>query len=308
MKSRQIVEMIIAGMIIVVAGFSIFYKPGGPMAGIMEQCIRISKIHQWNIVFMAFFIKPTYMILSVLIALILRKNFQKDLVLIRWAMISFFLGEAFCATNYLITGGESDLLEILHGLGMVGMAVLLPWGILVMTDERVFHVTREKRACAFLGMCRNCWKQGGMQCNMKKIFYFMAPALAITALMPLSAPLNPFCITVPVWDDQATYQFSFLLQTVELRIYPLLGAGFMLLSLFYLKKDITGIMRAQPPFFIGFGFMGYALFRFVVLLYGYRGLPHWLNFWEEIMEFILILGILLFLFLFRKTFGLKSYA
>ena len=82
----------------------------------------------------------------------------------------------------------------------------------------------------------------------------------------------------------------------------LLGAGFMLLALFRLGKDMAGMTRAQTPFFIGFGFMGYSLFRFIVL-YGYRGMPHWLNFWEESLEFIMVLGVLLFLFLFRKAFG-----
>ena len=44
-------------------------------------------------------IKPAYMVLSFVLILFLRRNPARDLVLIKWSLITFLAGEGFCAAN-----------------------------------------------------------------------------------------------------------------------------------------------------------------------------------------------------------------
>jgi len=48
----------------------------------------------------------------------LRRQKSFDLVLLRWGLISFLLGEAACTVNYLFFTEESLFYEYLHSVGM----------------------------------------------------------------------------------------------------------------------------------------------------------------------------------------------
>ena len=135
---------------------------------------------------------------------------------------------------------------------------------------------------------------------------YAAFSLALIALMPLAASLKPFNITMSVNDVQTVFKFSGPVLFIELRVYPVMGALLMLSAgaLQLIKKN--GLKQSEPLFFVGFGFMSYSLFRFV-LLECYDGIPQWMNFWEEITEMILIVLLAYFLYVFRRHFKfLKS--
>ncbi len=97
-----------------------------------------------------FLIKPAYMTLALVLILLLRKQKNTAMVLIRWSLITFLAGELFCAANYILAGGQCETLDILHGLGMVGFSVFLPWGLFVLADEYVLRFSNETANCSLL--------------------------------------------------------------------------------------------------------------------------------------------------------------
>ncbi len=265
--------------------------------------LEISPIAQLMTVISGFVIKPVYMILSLVLILFIRKNKTRPVSLIRWSLISFFVGESFCALNYLLAGSESEIFELLHGAGMVGFSIFLPWGAFVLIDEYILHFSVESTPCTMAKLCGSCWKYSSAPCKLKQLFWFAAPTLAIISLMPLFMPLKPFHYILNIYSTPGHFYFSFLVLGIELRLYPILAAVLMLISLFFLGGDNTSLKKSQLPFFIGTGFMSFCLLRFV-LIYAYYGSPHWFSFWEELTELMIIAGLCLFFFIFRKTFGL----
>lgn len=254
---------------------------------------------QYMILFTGFVIKPLYMLLTLVLIIMVRKNKSHFMSLIRWGLISFLAGEAFCAINYLAAGGQSDTLEILHGLGMVGLSILLPWGLYILADLKVLRFSDESANCSLIRLCGHCWKKEEVTCKLKQLFFFAAPCLALVALMPLAFPLDASYYIIPVFGVDTGFIFTPVVLWTELRLYPLLAAVLLLSSLLFLRGGMAGIKRAYAPFFTGLGFMLYSMFRFF-LLAAFQNLPYWYNFWEEITELMMIAGIGLFLFLFRK--------
>lgn len=265
--------------------------------------MEISQTAQLMTVISGFVIKPVYMILSFILILIIWKNKTRPVSLIRWSLISFFVGEAFCALNYLLTGSQSGILEILHGAGMVGFSIFLPWGAFVLIDEYVLHFSVESAPCAMAKLCGSCWKYSSVPCKLKQLFWFAAPTLAIISLMPFFMPLKPFHYIINIYATPGHFYFSSSILWIELRLYPFLAALLMLSSLFFLSGDGKSLKKSQLPFFVGTGFMSFSLLRFV-LIYGFYGSPHWFSFWEELTELMIIAGLCLFFYIFRKTFDL----
>lgn len=264
--------------------------------------LSTTPLTQWLVVITGFFIKPAYMILAFVLILLLWKHKTRCMAKIRWAMITFFLGEAFCAANYLLTGGESELLDILHGMGMVGLGVFLPWGLFNLVDEWGLHFSENTATCSLLRLCGRCWKQHDVPCGLKRLFLFTAPTLAVIALMPLAAPLKSSHYILSVFNVETHFISSTSVLQWELRLYPILAAVLLLSSLVFLTGGRAAVKRAQVPFFIGLGFLLYSLFRFF-LVSGYDGLPHWVNFWEELTELMTIIGVYVLLIVFRGRLG-----
>lgn len=261
--------------------------------------IQVSEFSQWIMVISGFVIKPVYMIFSFVLIILLWRHTAREMVLIKWAMIIFLLGEIFCAINYLVTGGENEILEILHGLGMVGISILLPWGLFVFLDRHILNFSVDKSNCVLLQLCRQCWKNSDTTCSLKQLFLFLAPTLAVVSLMPLTALLKPFHYTMTVFKVETQLSLSFRVLQLELRVYPIIASILLIVSMFFLWRAQKNIKLAQFPFFIGLGFMIFSLFRFF-LIYSYYHLPHWVNFWEEMTELIMIAGVGIFLIIFRK--------
>jgi hypothetical protein len=258
---------------------------------------------QWLVVLTGLVVKPVYMVLSLILIILLWKQKSRAIVLIRWALVLFLLGESFCAANYLVTGGENEILEILHGLGMVGLSSFLPWGMFTLADHYILHFSEEKKNCTLLPLCGKCWKQYNVSCGLKRLFLFAAPTLAVIALIPITIPLRPINVAMMVFDVETQFNFSIGVLYWELRLYPILAFLLMISSIILLKGGRKRIQVAQAPFFVGFGFLLYSLFRFF-LLYSFENFPHWANFWEEITELIMIIGLSIFFIIFRRQLGL----
>jgi rhodanese-related sulfurtransferase len=266
--------------------------------------VKISVLSQLAMTAAAFVVKPAYVIMSFLVFLILWQKKSRDLVLVRNAMLIFFIGENACTLNYLIASNSSVWLEFLHGLGMVGMFFLLFWGLVLFFDERVFHYAQMDKTCAFQRHCRHCWKKENVACGLHRLALYLLPALAFVALIPLTMPLRPFKIIMPVFLSDVIWLKDFWNLFFEFRLYPIIGALGFMISFLFLRQGRSGVIKAQLPFFLALGFTCYSFFRFG-LLSTFNENQAWADWWEESTEFIMIAMVVLLLVVFKKQLELE---
>jgi len=269
--------------------------------------LPIGSAQQWAIVLSAFLVKPLYMILSLILIVVLRRGQEQGLVLLRRALSCFLVGEIFCAANYLFFSGRSAALEIGHQAGMIGMSILLPWGLLTLMDVRVLHVTEPTHPCALAPLCRRCWKREPVTCGAPRLFVWSLPMLAVLALIPLAAPLQLVRVILPVFGTPVVYETDTTIQLLEYRLYPVLAAIFFLGAWVSLLGGASRIRRAQPLFFSGFGFMSFALLRFF-LFRAFQPYLSWSDTWEELTELFTVIAIGLVLWIFRGALRLGGQA
>lgn len=269
--------------------------------------LELTTVEQAAAVFSGYVVKPTYMLVSLLLFFFLRRGRSRDLGLLRIGLAAFFLGEAACALNYLLTGGRSEVLEALHGLGMAGMGGATAWGLFVLADERLLGLTRPTAGCSLRRFCGRCWKQDRTGCFAHRLFVLLAPALTILATMPLFAPLRELDLVGGVFGTPVAYLYSRLQLLTDFRVYPMLAVLGFAVTAILLPFGEQAMRRTQPIFFTAFGFFSFSLFRFL-LLAAYRQRPVWLDFWEEITELLLIGFLAAFFALYRERFGLARPA
>ncbi|MCX6925526.1 MAG: hypothetical protein NT154_20300 [Verrucomicrobia bacterium] len=93
---------------------------GDPVADANIPAFRESPLYeQWAVVVAFFGIKTLYSLIALAIVVLLWHQKEADLSAIRWAMILFFVGEAFCFLNVMVFFEDSMLMEHLHSVGMV---------------------------------------------------------------------------------------------------------------------------------------------------------------------------------------------
>jgi hypothetical protein len=238
--------------------------------------IEISLLSQLAMTLAAFIVKPVYIVMTFLVIVMLWRKRSRDLVLIRYAMVFFFIGENACSLNYLVASNTSIWLEFVHGIGMVGMFFLLSWGLVVFFDERVVHYLDPERQCVFQRHCKLCWKKENVSCGLHRLAIYLLPALAFTAFIPVTMPLR----------------------------YPILGALCFIASYFWTRKGRHALPKAQLPFFLALGFTFYSFFRFGLLL-TFNENQAWADLWEESTEFIMVALVMILLLVFKNQLGLK---
>lgn len=248
-------------------------------------------------------IKPAYMIISLLIIIALWRKRERDLALLRWSMVAFLIGEGLCAANYLVTGGESDSLELAHGFGMVVMGVLLPWGFFSLVDRRVLRLTPEDARCAVQRFCGRCWKRDAQSCGVHRLFQLLAPLLALVSLIPFSGPLRPRYLSMSVFDHEILYVRSLTQLLIEQRLYPAVAAIAFLVTAVMLSGGKRSLHRSELPFFIGMGFLSFALLRFF-LSHSFPAMQGWTDVWEETTELFTICSLAVVLWIFRYQLSL----
>jgi hypothetical protein len=250
-----------------------------------------------------FGVKPLYMILSVVIARWLRHRTERDMVLIRWSMWLFFIGEAACALSFANLG-LCDLLEIGHGLGMVVMGALLPWGILEFVDRRILNTSDPQRACSLLRLCVGCWKQDNRLCPLFRVMRLTLPMLILLSCMPMTAPVRPQTIRYMVFGSVVLDEVTAVIAVSQTRLYPLFAIFFFAWTFLVLRKGPVALEKAKAPFFLGMGLFSYTVFVFL-LQYSFGQQVFWANAWEELTELFTIMTIGWFLLVFRNSLGLS---
>ena len=283
-------------------------QAGSGLAGdkkLPPPVVKISMLSQLAVTVAAFVVKPAYIIMSALVFLILWNKKSRDLVMMRNAMLLFFIGENACTLNYLVASNKSVWLEFIHGLGMVGMFFLGFWGFVRFFDERVWHYNHPDKTCMFHRYCKHCWKKEQVVCGFQRLALWLLPALAFVALIPVTMPLRPYKIIMPVFLSNVVWLKDFWNLFFEFRLYPIIGALGFMIAFFYLRRGRGGIIKAQLPFFLALGFTSYSFFRFGLLL-TFSENQGWADWWEESTEFIMIAAVLLFIEIFKRQLKIET--
>lgn len=240
----------------------------------------------------AFIIKPLYMALALVIAGLLRRRGEVELVAVRWGMGLFFLGELACALNYLLYQDNSQLLDYLHNYGMVCAFALFAYALVAVLDERSMHYSDREKRCALLTSCGGCYKQNVMDCSLLTLFLYLLPALAAAAAIPLAATLGRRLYIGVVLGAPVLFDHTLASQLIEVRFFPLMAMVFLLFAfaLLLIRRE-EGFGAAKVLVALGLGPLAFSLMRFL-LGWGFAGQPHWADIWEELTELMFIIIIL----------------
>lgn len=270
-------------------------------ANLTAEVRVMSSLEQWLAVITAFGVKPTYMLLSLGLIVVLWRQSAADLAALRWGLGFFLAGEAFCAANYLFFGGTSDFVEYLHGFGMTVCFGFTTYAVLEGVDERLVKLSPPQARCAALSLCRACIKHADVPCGLRRLFEFLTPALAVVALMPLCAPLRPLAYTTTILGSTYGYAHTALDQAYEIRFCALAAAVLVLASWGVLlsgRRDAVAL--AKVLFAAGLGPLGFGTLR-LLLVSAYGDNLVWFDVWEELTELLFVLGVAVTLWLFRRS-------
>ena len=273
-----------------------------------ETFIASSAFEQLAAVTTAFVIKPVYTLIALTIAIIIWNKVELELKALKWSMLFFFIGENFCAANFLFTQNhDSYLLEYLHSLGMVLSFGFAAFALMEGIDRRALHYSDAKKPCGLAGFCSQCHKFEDVACGLQSIFIFLGFAGAIVALLPLVAQLHIISYNTIIWGTPYTYKHPAVYQLAEIRYYPLLASAlFLAASLTLWRKDENPLHPSKLLFAAAIGVMGFSFFRFIVFQ-GFRTRLVWMDFWEETTEFIYVAAIVVVLWYFRRSlFAVKT--
>ncbi|MDH3828054.1 MAG: hypothetical protein OET21_11590, partial [Desulfobacterales bacterium] len=118
---KKIIVLLIIGLgLVAPIVFLVFYNAPTVISNTQVAFRASSYFEQSAAVATAFLIKPIYTILAFFIFMVLWKRVEPELKALKWSMIFFFVGENFCAANFLFTENHDVyLLEYFHSLGMV---------------------------------------------------------------------------------------------------------------------------------------------------------------------------------------------
>lgn len=247
-----------------------------------------------------FVIKPVYTILALVIAILLWKRKELDLAALKWSMIFFFVGENFCALNYLLFNDKSYLSEYLHSFGMLLTFSFTTYAIFEGFDSRILHLSEPDKKCAALGLCKKCIKYENVACGLKHSFYMIIPAMAIIALMPLSSDWHTVSYNTTIFGRTYNYSHLLIYQQFERLYCPIIAIIlFIVSSLVLLFKKDYPISTAKLFFAAGAGPLGFSLMR-TMLAGFYSSNLVWFNVWEEGTELLFIAGVCAVLLIFKQ--------
>ena len=261
-----------------------------------------SALEQLAAVTTAFVIKPVYTLIALAIAIILWNKAELELKALKWSMLFFFIGENFCAANFLFTENhDSHLLEYLHSLGMALSFGFAAFALMEGIDHHALRYSDAGKPCGLAGFCRQCHKFEDVSCGLNSVFIFLGFAGAIVALLPLAAQLHITSYNTVIWGTPYTYKHPVVYQLAEIRYYPLLASAlFVAASITLCLQNENPLQPSKLLFGAALGVMGFSFFRFIVFQ-GFRTRLVWMDFWEEITEFIYIAAIVAILWYFRRS-------
>ena len=248
-----------------------------------------------------FVIKPTYTLLSLIIAIVLWRSKSADLAALRWSMVCFFIGENFCAANYYFFTDKSYLFEFLHSYGMLLAFGFATYAIVEGIDSRILMLSDPAKRCSAIGLCVKCIKYEDVSCGLRRTFLVITPALAIVALMPLFAGWHNVSYNTTIFGTFYNYSRRLIYQHFEMQFCPFAAMTMFVISLgILIFKKRNPLPMAKIFFAAGAGPLGFGLMRSTLTaLYGTNLV--WFAFWEEATEMMFILGVCFILWFFRHS-------
>lgn len=257
--------------------------------------IAFTPLEQFLICFTSFGLKPLYGLFSLGVVIALRRRPEAHWRALRWGLLAFFLGEGACAVNFLFYGLENFTWEFWHCYGMLVAFGAVSYALVTFADQQLIRYSLRDAPCAFLGLCKACYKHQPVACNLWVLFLFTVPALGLLCLIPLAAPLKNFMSVGDVYGSDVLFTHSVLQQLYEVRVYPLLALFlFAATWALLLWKREAGMEASKPLFAAGLGALGFSLMRFLIY-WSFAENVLWAQSWEEITEFVFAASVVVLL-------------
>ena len=305
-KKTYVITLVVTAGIVPIL-FYIFFLDYLPPTQADETIRYIPLLDQLMVVITAFVIKPLYMLISFSLVWILKNARSSDLIALRWGLLAFFIGEAFCSINYLIFHDKSILSEFLHNYGMVVSFAFIGYAFQESLDKYVIQYSHPTKRCSFIGLCNNCIKSQDVPCRVKQIFKFSLIILGSLAFIPLLAEVREISYYVDIIGTPYNFIRPRVHQLFEIRYSPLLALLMFLIAFlsmhFSKEKQIPELARISV--FAGIGALGFGIFRLFFNSVFAKNLA-WSASWEELTEFILMIAIAYLIWLFRKALKIFS--
>jgi hypothetical protein len=301
MNNKMSVKILVATtftlpILLFFAGF--YYMP---LLHPTESIHSLTLPNQIIVVFTAFVIKPLYMLFSLVLAWLIRKSHETDLIALRWGLLAFFCGEFFCAINYLIFQDQSYFAEYLHNFGMVVSFGFLCYALLEGLDERIIKYSNPQKQCAFIGLCGSCIKTQPVACRVKNLLQATSLSLGLFAVIPLTITINEISYNSYIFSTFYNYTWQKADQLFEIRYCPIVALA-MFLTTFIItqrSKDHSTLKTAQIFISAGVGALGFSMFRLFLNTIYMQNLSL-ADSWEELSEFLMIIIIAYILYQFHQ--------
>jgi rhodanese-related sulfurtransferase len=246
-------------------------------------------------------IKPLYMIIALGLIILLWRVKGTEIGALRWGLTSFLAGETACGVNIVFFDHGSYLLEFFHMYGMVVGFSFVTYAIFEALDLKIINYSDPQKKCAMTGICKQCAKYGGGACGLKRIFYFVMPALVVLAFIPLLVSFNPLSYNTTVLGMFYNYSHPIVYQLFELRyapIYAIIFIGVSFVAFLLWKGGDFSLLKVL--FAIGIGPLAFSYLRLI-----FFGIYHdnlvWPNFWEETTELMYTSGVAFTLWAFQRS-------
>lgn len=262
----------------------------------------MSLFEQISAVIGGFIYKPLHMILTMVLIYALWRVRSVDLVALRWGLFFFWLGEAFCAVNYLVFTHTSHFSEFLHSYGMVVGFAFTFYALFEGLDGRLIKFSASNKKCAAAGLCVCCIKAQPVSCGARRIILLALPAMLVLSLLPLTARLQGVLYQADILGTLYDYEWPQLYQLSEARLAPVLAFLLFLSAWIAMFAD-----RRQPVpdtarmlAAAGFGALAFGALRFTLKTM-FASNMIWADYWEELTELIFILAVAAVLIQFRQS-------
>lgn len=285
-RKTAIFFFVILGMILPVLVYGTEHDGLGSSA--IESFQPMDRNQQAAQVAAGLYIKPAYMLITVLLIVILWSQTVRPMRALFWGVIAFLAGEAFCAVNFIAYQHESILSEYMHSYGMVLAFGFMAYALLEVFDLR-FHWGNNPTASRRAGM-------------------FAALMTSILVFLPLTVPVSPTNYQTELFGfDYAYARFDFY-QWYEARALPILAFACLIAAwiVMLFNKNTSIPQTAKALFSAGVGALGFSTFR-VVLGALYANQLVWFEFWEETTELMMVISVVFILWQYQPSlFDIKN--